>query len=137
MKRRLKISGIYLIIFLFGVLSCQRKDTNELSDKNKQTKEVIEYTTLINSFEVPKDKLEESIIYWEACRDYLKTQPGYISTKLHQSLSGDAKFQLVNVAKWESPEAFMNASKKMNAELGVDPPEGLMPNASLYNAIRE
>lgn len=92
--------------------------------------------TLINSFEVPIGKLEESIKYWEACRDFLENEPGYISTKLHRSIKDNAKFQLVNVAIWESPQAFMKASKRMGEELGVPPTEGLIPNASLYSVIR-
>ncbi|MEM7372554.1 MAG: antibiotic biosynthesis monooxygenase family protein [Bacteroidota bacterium] len=97
----------------------------------------IGHITLINSFEVPAGKLDESIKYWEVCRDFLKTQPGYISTKLHQSMKVDARFQLVNVALWKSPQAFKDAANKMGKELGVPPPEGLKPNASLYNIIRE
>jgi len=66
--------------------------------------------TLINPFEVPENMLEESIAFWEQARDFLQTQPGYISTDLHQSIIGDARFVLINVAKWESAEAFMAAS---------------------------
>lgn len=64
-------------------------------------------------------------------------EPGYISTKLHRSIKNDARFQLVNVATWETPEAFMNASKKMASELGVSPVEGLKANPALYTVIRE
>lgn len=99
--------------------------------ENKNTESVI----LINPFEVPEDKLQESIIYWEACRDFLKTQPGYISTKLHQSIKDDARFMLINVAEWESAKAFMEASQKMVKELGVKPPEGLKANPSLNTVI--
>lgn len=95
------------------------------------------HVTLINSFEVPENKLEESIIYWEACRDFLQNEPGYVSTKLHQSLKGNARFQLVNVAIWETPESFMKAAQKMSKELGVAPPSGLQANPALYTIIRE
>lgn len=96
-----------------------------------------EHVTLINSFEVPAGKLQASIAFWESCRDFLKNQPGYVSTKLHQSITSDAKFQLVNVAIWTSPQAFVNATQKMRHELKAPPVEGLKPNASLYHAIRE
>ncbi len=110
-----------------------------LENENKSIMNKTEsgYITLINSFEVPAGKLAESIEYWEICRDFLKVQPGYISTKLHQSIKGDARFQLVNIALWKTPQAFMDASNKMRKELGVPPVEGLQPNASLYNIIRE
>ncbi len=141
MSNSLKIFGNSLLIafFLKLVASCYNGGNTELKNENKSTmkKAETEHITLINSFEVPTGKLEESIVYWEACRDFLKNQPGYISTKLHQSIKGDAKFLLVNVALWENPQAFMEASGKMRKELGVPPVEGLIPNASLYNVIRE
>ena len=62
--------------------------------------------TLINVFEVPAGSLDDAIRYWEAARDFLARQPGYISTRLHRAISPNARFQLVTVAQWESPEAF-------------------------------
>ncbi len=121
--------GLTAILLLF-VASCDTKKSNMDTEKS-------EYVTLINSFEVPIGKLEESIKYWEACRDFLKNEPGYVATKLHQSIKDDARFQLVNVAIWESAQAFMNASKKMSKELEVPPTKGLIPNAALYTIIRE
>ena len=95
------------------------------------------HVTLINPFEVPAGKLEESIKYWEICRYFLKEQPGYISTKLHQSLKDDATFQLINIAVWESPEDFMKAVTKMQKEIAVPLIEGLKPHPSLYKVVRE
>lgn len=93
--------------------------------------------TLINPFEVPADKLEETIAYWELARDFLQQQPGYISTSLHQSIADDARFRLINLAHWESAEAFMKAAKKMQAEAGLPRIDGLIPNPGLYTVIRE
>ncbi|MEM7008463.1 MAG: antibiotic biosynthesis monooxygenase family protein [Thermodesulfobacteriota bacterium] len=64
---------------------------------------------LINPFEVPKGKEEECLQMWERGAEYLKKQPGYINTKLHQSMLPDSKFHFVNVAEWETPEAFFKA----------------------------
>lgn len=121
------------------VLSCSNGTSTKLKNENKSamTGTASKHVTLINSFEVPSGKLEESIKYWEACRDFLKGQPGYLSTKLHQSIKADARFQLVNVALWETPQAFIDATNKMRKELGVPPVEGLKPNASLYTVVRE
>ena len=93
--------------------------------------------TLINPFEVPANKLDETILFWEQARDFLQTQPGYISTSLHQSITDDARFRLINIAKWESAEAFIAASKKMQAEAGLPKIEGLVPSPGLYKVIRE
>ena len=91
---------------------------------------------LINPFVVPADKLDETITMWEQARDYLQTQPGYISTALHQSLAPDATFRLINVAKWESAEAFQTASKKMAAEADLPRIEGVVADPSLFSVIR-
>lgn len=91
--------------------------------------------TLINVFEVPEGKLDESIEFWKLSRDFLQTQPGYVSTALHQSIAPDAKFMLVNVAEWESAAAFMAASQNMMKTSGIAPVEGLGFNAGLYTVI--
>lgn len=96
-----------------------------------------EAITLINPFEVPADKLDETITMWEQARDFLQKQPGYLSTALHQSISDDAHFRLINIAQWESVEAFMAATKKMQAEAGLPRIEGLTPNPALYTVVRK
>ncbi|MEH6545399.1 MAG: antibiotic biosynthesis monooxygenase [Sneathiella sp.] len=95
-----------------------------------------EALTLINSFEVPAGKLEEAILHWEQGRDVLQKQHGYISTALHQSLTEEARFRLVNVAKWESVETFTAAIKIMQADPSISKVEGLTPNPALYTVIR-
>lgn len=92
---------------------------------------------LINPFEVPVDKLNEAILMWEQGRDSLQNQPGYISTALHLSIADDARFRLINVAKWESVESFTVASKKMQAESVLPKIEGVIPSPALYTVIRE
>ena len=69
-------------------------------------------------------------------RDYLQGQPGYVSTALHQSLQPDAKYRLINVAQWESAEAFMAANEKMRAEADLPAIEGVVPGPALYEVIR-
>ena len=66
--------------------------------------------TLINSFEVPADQEAEFVRFWKASRDFLSTQDGYLSTRLHRSLAPDAEFRFVNVAQWASAQAFRNAT---------------------------
>jgi len=92
--------------------------------------------TLINAFEIPADRVEVTIAFWEKARDFLQQQPGYITTSLHQALDPGAKFQLVNVAKWESPEAYQAAIKKMRESgLGADM-RGTVFHAALYQVVR-
>jgi heme-degrading monooxygenase HmoA len=64
---------------------------------------------LINPFEVPKEKEEAAIKMWEKAAEYMKKQPGFISTRLHKALSPHARFHLINIAEWESVENFQAA----------------------------
>lgn len=99
-----------------------------------------ENVVLINPFNVPENKLNESIQFWEKARDFLSQEPGYVSTKLHSSLKPKAEYQLINVAEWKSAAEFKAATQKMRAhfkENKITPPKGLKPNAALYSVIRD
>jgi heme-degrading monooxygenase HmoA len=91
--------------------------------------------TLINVFEVPEGALEETIKMWARGRDFLKTQPGYVSTALHQSIAPDAKFALINIAIWQSTEAYQTASAAMHAGGAAPQIEGLTFTPSLYTIV--
>ena len=91
---------------------------------------------LINAFEVPSDQQEAVIAAWEDARDFLSTQPGYVDTALHSAVTPDARFELVNIARWESPEAFMAATQAMRASGVFVPPQGTVANPALYTIIR-
>ena len=95
-----------------------------------------ESVLLINVFEVQPGTEEDAVRYWEAARDFLSRQPGYVSTRLHRALRPDARFQLVNVAEWASAEAFQ-AAARMQRELAAAPPPGLRFTPGLYRVIRE
>src|SRR5262245_16766925 len=69
--------------------------------------------TLINVFEVPAGQEDAAISAWEKARDFLVGEPGYISTALHRSIAADARFQLVNVARWTTAGAFQKATARM------------------------
>lgn len=91
---------------------------------------------LINVFEIPDGKRTESIAAWEAARDFLSAEPGYISTTLHEALEPDARFALINIAVWESTEAFEAATARMRAARAFQPPVGLTATPALYRVIR-
>lgn len=93
--------------------------------------------TLINVFEVPQEAIAETIRFWEASRDFLARQPGYVSTRLHQAIMPDSRFQLINVAVWESAQAFAQATQKLREEQPATPPAGLRFFPGLFRVIRE
>ncbi|WP_343564656.1 antibiotic biosynthesis monooxygenase family protein [Kiloniella sp. b19] len=92
--------------------------------------------TLINAFSVPEGKEQEAIRFWEKAAAFMRTQPGYISTALHKSIAPDAQFELINIARWESIEAFREASHALRTQSGIKPLEGLVANPALYTVIR-
>jgi len=64
---------------------------------------------LINPFEVPPDADDAFLASWEASRQFLRIRPGYLSTRLHRSLSPEAEFRFVNIGRYQSPQAFKAA----------------------------
>ena len=67
-------------------------------------------TVLINPFEVPPEVADEQFLAgWQQAADYLGTQPGFVSARLHRAISPDPRFRFVNIAEWESPQAFASA----------------------------
>ena len=78
--------------------------------------------TLINTFTVEPDELERLLQAWASDAALMKRQPGFISTQLHRGIGGSTV--LVNVAVWESVDAFRRAfsNPEFQAKLGDYPP---------------
>ena len=66
--------------------------------------------TLINVFEIRQDDVESFLQEWRERAEFLGRQPGFRSLRLHRALSPEARFQLVNVAEWDSAEALQAAT---------------------------
>jgi len=62
---------------------------------------------LINKFTVPAAEAEQLVRAWADDADWMKRQPGFISTQLHRGIAGSGVF--VNYAVWESTEHFRAA----------------------------
>jgi heme-degrading monooxygenase HmoA len=61
---------------------------------------------LINSFEVPSGREDMFFGAWRRVADKLASAPGYQWTRMHRNIGPPARFSFVNVAIWESTEAF-------------------------------
>ena len=96
-----------------------------------------ENVILINPFIIEDGKMDEALEMWEKSRDILKDKKGYVSTKLHQALTPDAQFQLINVAEWESMDDFIAAIGEMHNKAGRMPIEGVKGDPKLYKVIRQ
>jgi heme oxygenase (mycobilin-producing) len=68
----------------------------------------VDRPVLINPFEVPSSQ-EEFLQAWGIAAEYMRKQPGFVSTRLHRALTPDARFGFVNIAEWESPAHFSAA----------------------------
>jgi heme-degrading monooxygenase HmoA len=88
---------------------------------------------LINAFEVPPGADEDFVLGWEQGHDFLRAQEGFLSTRLHRSLTPTVDFRYVNVARWASPEAFRAATGQPEFRSREHP---YRFHAALYEVIR-
>ncbi|MEW1719020.1 antibiotic biosynthesis monooxygenase family protein [Streptomyces sp. NPDC093109] len=61
--------------------------------------------TLIDTWELPEDRIDESVAHWRERVGLIHTAPGFRNARLHRGLSPESRFGLVNVAHWDSAEA--------------------------------
>ena len=62
---------------------------------------------LINPFVVPAEKEAEFLQAWNETTRHFSSNPGFIETHLHKNAGvGDGTFQYINIALWESAEAW-------------------------------
>jgi heme-degrading monooxygenase HmoA len=62
---------------------------------------------LVNVFQVAEADIPALLKAWEADANWMKQQPGYISTQLHRGIAGSSVF--MNYAVWESVAHFRTA----------------------------
>jgi heme-degrading monooxygenase HmoA len=68
--------------------------------------------TLINIFEIPRAQVGGFILGWKERAAFLSRRPGFRSLRLHSALSPDTRYQLVNVAEWDSVRALEAATSQ-------------------------
>ncbi len=76
---------------------------------------------LVNVFTVDAKDVDALLKAWEADANWMKQQPGYISTQLHRAVGQSTTF--LNYAIWESTEHFRAAfaHPDFRARLGAYP----------------
>jgi heme-degrading monooxygenase HmoA len=91
---------------------------------------------LINPFDVPEGIADDDFLRgWERAADYMRQQPGFVSSRLHRALAPDAPFRFVNIAEWASPQDFHAAvtSARFREIAGGAPPGA----PALYEVVRD
>jgi len=91
---------------------------------------------LINLFEIPEDREYECLAFWKQAAEFMKQQPGFISTRLHKAISPKTRFHFINVAEWESAEHFQTAIESETFKALTAPYMELFPHyPGLYKVI--
>ena len=89
---------------------------------------------LINVFTVDKSEEEALVKAWSHDADFMKAQPGYISTQLHKGIGGSSTF--INYAVWESVESFRNAFTNPEFQKRIaDYPESAVASPHLFKKL--
>jgi heme-degrading monooxygenase HmoA len=98
--------------------------------------------TIINVFEVPAGQVERFTAWWRTRAHIMAAAPGFRDARLHRAVSPQARFQLVNVAHWDSKAAHDEASGSAAAQdllraLREDPHLRVLANPATYEIAVE
>lgn len=93
--------------------------------------------TLINSFEVPPGRDDAFVAMWHTMAAWFRTQPGYVSNRLHRAVSPNAQYRFVNVVQWRSEADYQAAHRSPVFLQQVQAPEWQeFPNRpALYEVV--
>lgn len=106
-------------------------DVVTLADQMKSEEGPI---VLINVFTVDAEDEDALLKAWAHDADFMKEQPGYISTQLHKGLAGSST--LVNYAIWQDVESFRNAFSNPEFQRRIaDYPASAVASPHLFKKI--
>jgi heme oxygenase (mycobilin-producing) len=96
--------------------------------------------TFINVFEVPVEQIDTFIAHWRALAKIMSTAPGFRDARLHRALTSQTRFQIINVANWESPQAWEAATANPEFQNGLralahDAEVQFSANPALYEVV--
>ena len=90
--------------------------------------------TLINVFTVDEEDIPALLKAWEGDANWMKKQPGYISTQLHRGIAGSTVF--MNYAIWDSVEDFRNAFTHPEFQASMDAyPDSAVASPHLFTKV--
>jgi hypothetical protein len=82
-------------------------------------------TTTIVHFSLPKENIDEFLNSWHQSQEVLIKQPGAIDGICYRVIDDNSPFQVVNVARWESPESLANGlrfyAEEQKKRVGIGP----------------
>jgi heme-degrading monooxygenase HmoA len=82
--------------------------------------------TFINIFEIAREDVPAFTDGWRRLAAIMAAAPGFRGAQLHEAVSGEARFQLVNIARWDSEQAWRDAAanpemREAATRFGSDP----------------
>lgn len=60
--------------------------------------------TFVNVIELPAEAVDDFIAQWRERVDRMRSAPGFRDVRLHRALLPDSRFQLINIAHWDTAE---------------------------------
>ncbi|WP_280425629.1 antibiotic biosynthesis monooxygenase family protein [Nocardia carnea] len=60
--------------------------------------------TFINVIELPAEAVDDFLVQWHERVARMRSAPGFRDVRLHRALLPDSRFQLVNIAHWDTAE---------------------------------
>ncbi|MCG1025857.1 MULTISPECIES: antibiotic biosynthesis monooxygenase family protein [Dehalobacter] len=96
--------------------------------------------TFINVFEIPVEEVDSFIEQWRERSKLMSDSPGFLGAELNRALLTETRFQLINIAKYESYAAFEAATtnSKFKVALGKqldNPASNMIPNRGFYRPV--
>jgi hypothetical protein len=98
-----------------------------------QMDENIGPVTLINTYNVNPDDVDQFLKMWTSRAEIIKKQPGFISAQLYRGISGSSSF--INCMVWESAALFKRAFNNRGSIPYPDYPAGTVESAHLFKKV--
>lgn len=95
--------------------------------------------TFINVFEILANQVDEFVENWRERAELLRDAPGFRDVRLHRAVLPESRFQLVNVAHWDSEEEWRAATRdhgQFQASV-AEAAQVATPNPALYEVVVE
>ena len=89
---------------------------------------------LTNTFFVPKERSEEFLVLFRRQAEFMKSQPGFVSLRMHRGTADSRLF--MNVALWESTQALAAAVGSRGFQrLVADFPDDIVSSPHIFEQI--
>jgi heme oxygenase (mycobilin-producing) len=91
----------------------------------------------VNAFEIPADQVDAFLDGWQERADFMRHQPGFRDYRMLRAVMPASRFQLINVARWDTADAFKNATsdpgfQRQLEALSANPDFDVTTNPGLY-----